>query len=546
MMKTSRVKGRYLDAIKTVQDLIRVSAEVYGELAAVKFDNKIISYRQLWQDICKICSAFNQYGWRKKRIALIGTLSYDWLTVFLAIMCSGNIAVPIDSKADDIAQKIQASNLSAAYVDANVKSPEKLIDILGGAVVLGNGLQIEHRHIYQEDALKPPSPVSRQAVAILVFTSGTTGGSKAVPLTHENVISNTKVCLFYIEDIVGEGGNILPILPPTHMFEVTTGLLTPFYYGVTICIGGGPKYFRKEVQQFEPDVLILVPMIVEGVHDKIMTKLLADGKMNAFNRAVKISNFLMKLHIDIRKLLFKNIHEIFGRNLKIVICGGAALDSKLIDFFNSVGVVLREGYGITECSPVIACNKIKKYKKGSVGRILPEQYGQIAIKNDEICVKGSVVFHGYDEDPESTSEVLKNGWFHTGDLGYLDKENFLYITGRKKNVIILSDGNNICPEVIEKYFYRCPYIKSIFVISKIYGEKPLITACIHPDYDYTNDRGINDIEKEIAAFVAEVNQNLPPYKRIQKTEFSRTDFQKTMLGKIKRYKYSDERMANSH
>lgn len=543
-MRKSRVKDKYIDKIITIQDLLRTSAEIYEDMVAVKIKNKniinVITYRQLWNDVCNVSVIFQDKNWRGKNIALLGTLDYDWLVVFYAIICSGNVAVPIDYKSDDVSSKLEMINLEAIYFDSSVKNKNEYLKIIQNKLVFGNDPVVSDINIKNSLNSKNgtiPYGLKEDDEALIIFTSGTTGKSKGVVLTHNNVISNTKCSVYFFEDEVREGANIMPILPPTHMFEITTGLLTPLYYGVSFCFGQSIKYLSQDIKIFKPDVLILVPMIVENLYEKVINKIEQKEKLMFTNKIIKISNFLRYIGIDFRKYLFKSVREAFGGELKIIICGGAPLNPKVIRGFDNFGIDVREGYGITECSPVISCNRKKECKVGSVGVKGPDEFCQVNIIDGEICVKGRIVFKGYYKDKHATEKVLQDGWFHTGDLGYIDKEGFIFITGRLKNLIILADGNNVSPEEIEKHFHNCQLIKSIFVTTKEYDGQVLITALVHPNNENDEVIGDDNLEAEIIKLVKGVNVKLPAYKRIQRIEFSRFDFDKTLLGKIQRFKY---------
>jgi long-chain acyl-CoA synthetase len=319
------------------------------------------------------------------------------------------------------------------------------------------------------------------------------------------------------------------------MFCLTANILTGFYLGVSLCFGGGLKYISDNLKYFKPSVIVAVPLIVDSIYKRIRIEAKKGGRERKLKRAIYMSNILRKIKIDIRKILFKEVLNYFGGDLNVIVCGGAFLEPDLVTKYDEFGISLRNGYGITECSPVIACNVKKRIKIDSVGLIAPSPYCDIKIIDGEICIKGSIVMDGYYNDQTSTKEVFVNGYFKTGDTGYIDEDNYLYITGRKKNLIILSDGNNISPEELENHLEKIPLVKSVIVCAKKQASNTIIVAQIFPDYDYIAETDCIDVEKGLNEEIKKVNDGLPPHKKIQRMEIVETDFQKTALGKVKRY-----------
>lgn len=543
-MRASRVKKNEVDRIRTIADLMAVTAQVYGNLAAVRIRKRdvemAVSYEQLWNDVSHAAEYFQKQGWRRKHIALLGTLDYDWLVVFLAVVSSGNVAVPIDRQAGDIAEKLCMAEVTAVYLDRTVKQQASFAEELTGKEVFGSGAAARRGWKVRRE----PGPAAellwipqREDEAVLIFTSGTTGKSKGVLLTHQNIIDNTKCGLYFLEDGLGEGDNTIPILPPTHMLELTVGILTAFYYGAALCFGGSLKYIAKQMQHFQPRVLVMVPMIVENLYEKVVNQVRQQGAEEKLNRLIRLSNGLRRVGIDLRKVLFRKIRAAFGGRLETIICGGAALNPEVIRGLDDIGIAVYEGYGITECGPVLSCNRRGQREIGSVGVKGPDEYCQIAVIEGEICVRGSIVFQGYYRDQAATDEVKRDGWFHTGDLGRMDENGFLFLTGRKKNLIILSDGNNVSPEEIEGHFAGIDLIQSMFVREKQVNGRPCIVASIYPNYELPG-LSEEELRERIRDKVRQVNGQLPAYQRIGHVEFYTSDFEKTALGKIQRYKYA--------
>lgn len=545
-MKNILKKKKYLSQINTIYDLVRLAVEVYKNKIAVKVncDNTIknITYEQLYCDIQKVIKVIPK-DWRQENLVLLGTFDYDWLVMFLAVILSGNVAVPLDKNQQEIAELIHQCKAKAVYMDETVTEgieKNSNIKIFRSLSFDDDSINIWEKR--KEDTLytNVNPNVSPDDIAVLIFTSGTTGKSKGVKLSHRNIIDNTKCGLYFIEDQVKTGDCTIPVLPPTHMLQIGVGILTPFYYGVAICIGGSMKYISNYMQMFKPKVLILVPMVVENMYDKVMIQVKKKIPQQKLDKIITISNMLRKVGIDIRRYLFKDILKAFGGNLECIICGGAALNPEVIEGFDNFGICVYEGYGITECSPILSCNKNKERKAGSVGVLCPPEYCEYSIIDGEICVRGSIVFSGYYNDEEATKEVLYDGWFHTGDFGKIDADGYLFITGRKKNLIILSDGNNVSPEEIEERFLDNTYIKSIFVNEQKYKGKKVITAHVYPNFEDFSSLSEENLHEVINQEIKKVNKTMVAYKRINRVVFYDTDFEKTALGKIKRYMYKED------
>ncbi|MCL2425142.1 MAG: AMP-binding protein [Oscillospiraceae bacterium] len=537
------------DNIKTIPALIEYVTNHYGEQPAVinkdKQNLETMSFNKLKIDSSCVASLLIQKKIQGKPIAIVGNLCYEWLISYFGIVSSGNIAVPIDKELSetDIEKLMRQVDVCALFIDSSLSEKavyfKRVFKEIETFISYGelDGYENVQSCLDKIDIVNDVI-VHPEQTAMLVFTSGTTGYNKAVPLSHRNICDNLCCCIHLLEGYSFNPGDCtIPVLPPHHMFEVTTGLLGPLYYGGALCFGGGVTQIANSIKFFKPIALIVVPMIVEVVYKRISIEISKKGKEKQFKLAVKFSNFLRKFKIDLRRSIFKDIHDKFGGNLQVMICGGSFLESDLIKKYDDIGISILNGYGITECSPVVACNMKENRKLGSVGVIAPSPYCHVKIVEGEIWVKGSIVMSGYYNDADATEQSFEDGWFKTGDLGYLDDDGFLFITGRKKNLIILSDGNNISPEELEVLLENIPLIKSVFVCGKEHKNTVVITACINPDFEYANERGITDIQQNIEGEIARVNESLPPHKKIQKVEIYENEFEKTPLGKVKRYKH---------
>ena len=298
------------------------------------------------------------------------------------------------------------------------------------------------------------------------------------------------------------------------------------------------------MKDFRPEVMILVPMVVENLYEKIQIKIkkkLSERKLRAI---IRFSETMRKLGIDLRYRLFREVHETFGGKLRTIVCGGSSLDADVIRGLDIYGIQVLEGYGITECSPVISCNRKTSRLIGSVGVKAPDEFCQIKIIDGELCVRGDIVFREYFHNEKETIAAKPDGWFHTGDICNMDDDGYIHITGRKKNLIILSYGNNVSPEEIEGYFCGHPYIKSIFV-SEHSSRRNCLVASVHPNFEMFEEAEKTNIHVKIKEHIKEINRRLPAFKRIGKVVFYDEDFEKTALGKIRRFKYIQENNANA-
>ncbi|MCL1853092.1 MAG: AMP-binding protein [Peptococcaceae bacterium] len=565
-MKLNKKYAALFEEIQTIPELLNYMVDCHGALPAVinrdKDEEQSYSYIQMRQDTARVASVFAQKGIAGQHVAVIGNLCYEWFVIFFGLLVSGNVAVPIDRELNesDIEKLLRHGDVAHIFIEGNLARKaaylRTALDPLDTLVWFGEGSVGEDtsdiKNLCQYlDGQPVPSPllplashVSPLNSAMMVFTSGTTGESKAVMLSHKNICDNLCCSLHFLQDVhFTPGERIIPVLPPHHMFEMTTGLLAPFFYGGSICFGGGLKYISKNVKYFEPVCMIVVPMVVEGLYKKISAEINRKGKEKQMERFIRISNRLLAWKIDLRRWLFKDIHGVFGGKMRVMVCGGAYLEPALLRRFNEWGLSMRNGYGITECSPVVSCNMAKHQKEGSIGILPPTCYCEVKISEGEILVRGSIVMKEYYKDPEATAEAFVDGWFKTGDLGYLDDDGFLFLTGRKKNLIVLADGNNISPEELENHFEKLSLVKSVMVCAKEYQQTMLVTACVFPDHEYAEEAGITDIQAELERETTAFNTKLPPHKRVQKIEIVPEDFEKTALGKIKRYKHGNERFV---
>ena len=528
MMKKSNYPLNEHPHITSLKQLVYMQAENKPNHAAFQYmlNKKIVTvtYDNFKTDIELLGTYFYSEGIRDKKIALIGENSYEWILTYFAAVIGSNIIVPIDkelSESDicDLASRCNADILiySDVYSDIATAAQNKNIisKILNmndfplflqkGAELLGNGFN---------DFIN--NKIDENAVCSIIFTSGTTGKPKGVMLSQKNLAT----------DVVGScenvyiAGSSLLTLPLHHTFAFSTSVLAMMFYGVTIFINKSLRTFTKDMQTFKPQNMFVVPLYVETMYKRIWQTAEEQGKDKLLKRIITVSNILRKFRIDIRQKLFKSVLVGFGGNLNLIVSGGAAIDKKYIKAFDDIGILVLNGYGITECSPVVAVNRNEYYKAETVG--LPLPCCDVKMVAGEICVKGDNVMLGYYEDEEANKEAFYDEYFRTGDLGYLDNDGFLHITGRKKNLIILSNGKNVSPEELEEKILNIPNV----IEAVAYGKEDIIAVDIYAENT-----------DNIQAAITELNKTLPMYKQIQKVYFRDTEFDKTTTKKIIRRDY---------
>lgn len=522
-----------MEYVKNFKELVVGCVKDKPDGAAFRWldKTKIIekTYREFQSDINALGTYFYYNGLKKARIAVIGENSYEWILTYFTTVIGGGVIIPVDRdlKAAAIINVLKDSGAKAlVYTDsynsiidevrkgAGVKVINKneftaLID--EGNTLLGKG---KDKYLRIE--------TNERDMSTIIYTSGTTGNPKGVMLCQESIMSDCRQAA----DHVKVTGPSMLVLPIHHTFGFTAGVAAVLFFRVPICINKSLRTFLTDMQTFKPENMFLVPMFVEAMHKKIW-KGIAEKNMTAAVKAlIKTSNGLRKVGIDRRKSMFKQIHESFGGNLNVIISGGAALDPMYVKEFDDFGITLLNGYGITECSPVVAVNSNNgknENRIGSVGLVLPDTEVKIINEDDngcgEICVKGNIVMLGYFKNKEATADAMDNGWFNTGDLGYLDDDNYLYISGRKKNLIILNNGKNIYPEELEELLLRIPDVIEVVV----YNEDETITAEIYTENPSAVQRAVKVL-----------NRGLPVYKVIKNLKFRSTEFEKTTTKKIKR------------
>ncbi len=506
-------------------------------LAQKRIEN--VTYGQFYEDVMNFSLFLRQKGFRDIKIALLGENSYEWILSYFAVVLSGNVIVPMDRMLPD-----DELDGLLAFCDASVLiHSDMYADI--GRKLLGEGRVWETFNMKDYPSLlKEGGAVSQaekdsfrngevdaDAVCSIIFTSGTTGKPKGVMLSQRNLmVDATNSC----KNVCFSGASLFT-LPLHHTFALTAGIIMMLIYRLPICISKNLRTFKSDMQVFKPHHMFLVPLYVETLYKSVWENARRQKKESALKVLIFFSDLARKCGLDLRKKLFHSILEQFGGNLELIISGGAPLPANFADGMEAIGIQVLNGYGITECSPVIAVNRNEYYRKNSVG--LPLACCEIKIQDGEIWVKGPNIMQGYYHDEAATREVLMEGWFKTGDLGYLDEKGFLYVTGRKKNLIILGNGENVSPEELEEKIQNIENVREVLVYEKegsiaaeIYAEDGIWEESQEKTREEIQERIQIGIEEKIA----EMNRGLPTYKRVQKVIFRKFEFEKTTTKKIKR------------
>ncbi len=517
--------------VETLRELVEYGKNKRGDLPFLFNDNnESISSREFAEYVREIGTYLINKGFNKVNIGLIGENSSEWCLSFFSIINSGNTVVPLDRNLGekDIVGLIERCDCKALFYSQKDK---KIVEALKGDIQL---YPLNDVYKLREEGKKAIDEgndsydklvIDRDDLATIVFTSGTSGAMKGVMLSNYNLMSDAVGCCKYICE-----HDTQIFLPLHHTFPWASALFAVILCGGTAHFSSNMRRLLKDVQDNHPQNLSAVPLMVEMIHNGIWVNARKNNKEKTLKKGLALSRFLMKLGIDKRRQIFKEIHESFGGNLEVIICGGASLDEKIERDFYDLGIQVLVGYGITECSPVVAANRPHDFRFGSVGKILPCNKVKILDPdkdgNGEILVSGTNVMKGYYKDPEATAEAFDGEWFKTGDYGRIDKDGFLFITGRKKNLIILSNGENVSPEGIEIELMRLPYVKEVVVYEengKIVGEF------------YLDEENYSEAKTMLKNDVDFYNRSVPSHRNIFRTKIRDIPFEKTTTMKIKRY-----------
>lgn len=491
-----------------------------------------VSYQKFTDDIDGLAAYFISEGLKNERIALYGENSYEWIVIYYAAIVSGNVIVPIDkelkaAEVQTLVNDCKANTLfySALKADAIEEVKEEMKDtknflviskikdqIKAGAKLISKG-EVDVKAVEQDT----------KKMCALIYTSGTTGNPKGVMLSQENLVFDMRnSCRNLLEP-----ENTVILLPLNHTFGMMASVHCQVYAGYRTYINSNLRNVLSDLNKAKPKHVSIVPLFADTFYKGIWKNAKKTGKDALLKKMIKVSNALRKVGIDLRKVFFKSVINAFGGNLEMLIVGGAPLDLTVAKGFEDLGITVIGGYGITECSPIISTDRNKDYKFGSAGLPIPG----VSVKVDnpdekgegELLVKGPIVMLGYYNNPEATKETFDGEWFRTGDIGKIDDEGFIFITGRKKNIIITPNGKNVYPEEIEAVIQKVEGVLEVLV----FEDGGVICAEIYTDLLDEKDR----IKEEVQA----LNKELPSFKQIQKVVFRDTEFEKTTTKKIKRF-----------
>ena len=517
-----------------------------------------IKYSQAFEDVNALGTALIKHGLEGKSIAIIGENRYEWAISYLSVVNGVGTVVPLDKELP--VQEIEGLLIrsDAAAIIYSKRKEEQMTEIKKNnkthikyyismddteELTLTKLIEEGKKLVEKGDKKFIDAKIDENAAKILLFTSGTTSKSKGVLLSHKNIISDmmsaAQSLRFYPSDI------FFSVLPLHHTYECTCGFLFPLYHGSAIAYCEGLKHITKNMQEVKPTVMLGVPAIYENMYAKIWASVEKKGLTKKLNTFININEALRKVGIDLSKVFFKSVLENFGGRMRMCVVGAAAINPEVSKGFRKLGIPFIQGYGLTECSPMIALNRDNYYNDASAGRRMQGIELMIYEPNSEgigeICAKGDNIMLGYYQDEEETKKVMRDGWFHTGDLGYFDEEDFLHITGRLKNVLITKNGKNVYPEEIESLINSVDIIKESMVYQKENQEKDdtFLAAIIFPDFEKVKelygDISLEKLKDLLWEEIKKVNDKLVNYKHIKEITIREVEFEKTTTQKIKRY-----------
>ncbi len=565
-MENYKILSEKVKEFENVKDIIYDTVEQHkNNISYVikhKNENQItyenITYQKLLEQINALGTKMYDLGYKEKRIAIVGRNRYEWVITHISNLLGGMLSIPLDKElqVDELESCLMRSKAEILVFDEkyieNIEEIKKrgntklenyiCMSKKEGYMSVGELIKEGEQLIKQGKKEYIENKIDSHKMAILLFTSGTTSKSKAVMLSQNNIASNVYAML-KVERIYENDVN-LAFLPFHHIYG-STCIIVMLAYGVKTAFPDGLRYVAQNLKEYKVSVFVGVPLLVESIYKKVEQGIRKKGKEKTVKTAKKLSNILLKFKIDIRKKLFKEIIDELGGSLRFVISGGAPLDKKVAKGFNELGIELVQGYGLTEASPVIASEDYQNVKYGSVGKPMKNVTIEIENKDEngigEIKVKGPNIMLGYYENQEATDEVLKDGWFYTGDLGYFDKNGFLYITGRKKDMIVLKNGKKVFPDELEMLINRIEEVKECLV----YGmpdnkEKNDVKLSVKVVYDkeYVQKEYPNitkeELQDKIWQKIKEINKTFPPYKYIKNMILTDEELIKTTTKKVKR------------
>lgn len=564
MRKPIHKATKYTD----LKDMLKKTGEMYADRPAYMFKTekegvfKEITHKEFREDINALGTKLIEMGLKDKRIAVISENRYEWGIVYLAVVTGAGVIVPLDKSLPDneIENLIIRSEVEAIFYSKKYNNIMKQIKEKNNTKIkyfISMDLEKEENDAYSEYELIAEgkkllnngnkeflnAKIDAEKMSIMLFTSGTTAMSKAVMLSHKNICAN----LFDISSVIkiDENDRFLSFLPLHHTFECTVGFLYPISKGGCIAFCEGIRHIAENIKEYKITAMISVPILFESMYKKVIKGIEKKGKLEQVQKGIKISNFLLKFGIDIRKKIFREIHDNLGGKVRLFVAGGAALDSEAEKGFNDLGFTMYQGYGLTESSPVIAAEDDKYRRLGSIGKAFPSLEVKLEDVNEEgvgeLLARGPSIMLGYYNNEEATKETItEDGWLHTGDLAKIDKDGYIFISGRKKFVIVLKNGKNIYPEEIETLINKVEGIKESFVYGKPEedGDYKICAKIVYDEElaeEVFGTKDIKELEEKIWKEIKKINKTMPAYKYVREISITNKELIKTTTKKIKRF-----------
>ena len=557
---------------KTVKEIFEKSSKEYAKEPFIleKFSPKgeftTITYEQFAEDVNALGTGLiKKFNLMNSRIVIIGENTYHWYVSYMAMLAGVGIAVPVDKELpeNEIENVIKRSKADAVIYSTKkkdiIKKVQDKLPEVKYFIQMNNDDKLNGRNLGINETINEGKKILNSGdkeflnieidpdeFKVLIFTSGTTSNSKGVMLCNRNLAENINAVSAYVK--LTKEDRLFSILPLHHTYESTIGYLLPMAVGASIAICQGLKYIVPNLKETNPTAMLAVPLLVENLYKKINMNIKKSKKEGLVNSMIHVTNALKAVGIDKKRKVFNEIYENLGGKIRFIVSAAAPIEPKVGKWIEDIGICFIQGYGLTETAPIAALTPEFRPKVGSAGK--PVICAEIKIDSPnekgegEVLIKSSTLMLGYYEDKEATDEVVIDGWFHSGDIGYLDDEGYLYITGRCKNVIVTQNGKNIYPEEIEGMLSQIPEISECMVYGKKEEENDkelIITAKVIPNYDeinekYGKDLSLDEIHKIIWEKIKDVNRKLTSYKAIKKLEIKTDEFEKTTTMKIKRYK----------
>lgn len=562
--------------IMDLKHMLETSADLYRDNVAV-YDKEVrggeyipTTYSQLLERVNALGTALIARGLKDKKISVIGDNSHQWGVSYLAAVCGTGVVVPLDKElsARELKNLVVEAEVACVLCDdrfteaflAMKDSGDTSLEIIVSFQAKEHGERVLSFHKLLEEGMGLlaegnrdflDAQIYRDEMSIILFTSGTTGVSKGVMLSHGNITEDLMTAPTLLE--VRPDDIFFSILPIHHTYECTCGFLMPLYKGAAVAYCEGLKHIVKNLSEAQPTMLLAVPLILESLYKKIWQNAQKAGKDKMLRKVIAINRKTKKIGLDLGPVFLKKITDLFGGRMRMIICGGAAINPEILKGINDFGITALQGYGLTECAPICALNPDKFFKHDSLGYVLPGFDAKVIDPDPEtgigeIAVKGGNVMLGYYKMPEESAKVLVDGWLHTGDLGYIDKDKYIYLTGRSKNVIITKNGKNVYPEELEYYLSNLPLVKESMVWGRDSEESDevLIFASIFPDEEEVaallgEKADTEAIKKVLWEEIDKINGELPFFKRIKKITVRDREFEKTTGKKIIRHAEENKR-----